>query len=59
MIFSRNGGIGWSFPWYFKFDSADIQALGGLFKARALLSRRVVFYCEHTAQHQAKSQYGL
>ncbi|WP_423249516.1 DUF1523 family protein, partial [Pseudomonas syringae] len=27
MIFSRNGGIGWSFPWYFKFDSADIQAL--------------------------------
>ncbi|MFU0492825.1 MULTISPECIES: DUF1523 family protein [Pseudomonas syringae group] len=58
-MFSRNGGIGWSFPWYFKFDSADIQALGGLFKARALLSRRVVFYCEHTAQHQAKSQYGL
>ncbi|WP_375233087.1 DUF1523 family protein [Pseudomonas ficuserectae] len=24
MIFSRNEDIGWSFPWYFKFDSADI-----------------------------------
>ncbi|RMV50137.1 hypothetical protein ALP10_102020 [Pseudomonas syringae pv. helianthi] len=26
MIFSRNEDTGWSFPWYFKFDSADIQA---------------------------------
>ncbi|WP_425326864.1 DUF1523 family protein [Pseudomonas ficuserectae] len=23
-MFSRNEDIGWSFPWYFKFDSADI-----------------------------------